>query len=316
MFKNRYRPKIEWSNKSIVHNAFRLWELIFGRKIGIRAEASVSIQNGVVTRQFHSVEASLAYIETCIREALSFKFKFVKVYLPILQTPEQKMLMPSMQPYLFAIAFDNSGSGGYLSKSSESYSFTTTGSDRLLWAAYQKEDAGTVTSITYNSVSLSLAVDKLYTARTEYASLWYLAAPATGANTLAGTYSSAQNGRLVAMSYTGCKQTGIADATGSNEVNAATITTTLTTVADNSWAVFSCYSQRNLTNGTNANIRHGSGTQAAAGDNNTAITPAGSYSITLNIGSGGNVAVMVVASFAPFVAETATPQRMLTGVGL
>lgn len=299
--KPRYMPKIEWSDKSWTHNAFRLWELVCGRRYGIRAEASISIEKGIVTRQFHSVEASLAYIETCIREALSFKFKFkvVKVYLPVFATPEQNAMLPSQQPYLFAIAFDATGNGGEQIGSSDSFAFTTTGSDRLLWGALCKEDAGTVSSMSYNSVALTQAVAKTYTARTEYATLWYLAGPATGSNTFSGTYSASVNGMLSAMSYSGCKQTGIPDATASGEANATSITVAVTTVANNSWAVWGAYSQRAITAGTNTVVRNGNTRQPACGDNNGAITPAGSYSMTLNIGSGGNVVAMAVASFAP-----------------
>jgi hypothetical protein len=304
MFKNRYQPKIEWSSKSWTHNVFRFWELLFGRKIGIRAESSTAIENGIVTRQFHSWESVFAFGETVIREKLFFKLKVVKIYLPVLVTPEQQMFLPSMTPYLFAIALDTTTDGGNDVASSDSFSHTCTGTDRLLWGSMSKESAGTVSSMTYNSVGLTSAVSRTYTARSEYATLWYLAAPATGANTFAGNYSASLNGRLVAMSYTGCKQTGIPDATASAESATSPLSVNITTVANNSWVAFSAYSQRLITASTNSTVRQGSSTQCAAGDNNGAVTPAGSYTMTLQYSGATAGNVTVLASFAPATGNT------------
>src|SRR5205085_12355012 len=68
----RYVTDVEWSSKSWTHNVFRLYELSFGRRWGIRPELTSALgidEKGreTVTYQFHSFEAIVAHIEARIR---------------------------------------------------------------------------------------------------------------------------------------------------------------------------------------------------------------------------------------------------------
>src|SRR5690349_16076088 len=56
----RYLPKIEWANDSCVHNIFRLYELIFWRRVGIRAELSSYLKDGRTSYYCHSWESVFA----------------------------------------------------------------------------------------------------------------------------------------------------------------------------------------------------------------------------------------------------------------
>jgi hypothetical protein len=108
----------------------------------------------------------------------------------------------------------NSGSG----RSGASFSHNSgAGSDRLLLAYITRRDGvqSSVSAVTYNAVALAkvnnTAVDRNYTTSPErwlMGEWWYLVAPATGANTLAATYSEAvESDAVMAVTLNGCHQT-------------------------------------------------------------------------------------------------------------
>lgn len=100
--------------------------------------------------------------------------------------------------------------------------------------------SSTVTGITYNSVAMTyIRTDTDTTYYTWRSTLYYLIAPATGAHTVAVTYSSSiQTGGGGAISLTGCKQSGQPDAhNGAHAWSSKPATVDVTTVADNCWVV-------------------------------------------------------------------------------
>ena len=110
-----------------------------------------------------------------------------------------------------AVAFDAATSSDCASCTSLSWSHTTsTGSDRLLTVGTQISGAGrTLTSVTYNSVSLSTKCSEVNTNGNEYRPyISELVAPATGSNTVAITVSGSALDLIGgAVTWTGAHQT-------------------------------------------------------------------------------------------------------------
>jgi hypothetical protein len=143
--------------------------------------------------------------------------------------------------------------------------------------------------------------------------LYYLVNPALGANTVSVSFNS-MGGALylepAAISYNGASQTGI-DNTASQ---VATVTayqnlyTSLTTTADNAWGVVFAANQGFYASGSLPTTKRQSSAFADAGmgDTNAAVTPPGT--LTVNTEPQGNGSqVVVLVSFAPYVAVATTP---------
>lgn len=249
---------IQWSQKLFTYNIFRLWELIFWRRCGksnregdtIRAEAFThfSYNAGEITiiRRFYTWEALIAYTEEVIRKFFTlpkFNFRFVRV--PQLITPRGTQF-PLDEIFSFAIAFDVSDAGvgdnaGLATVFSVSH--TTTGSDMILITPCAKNEtsARTFTGVTYAAVAMT----KIGTTATQdnvSSDTFLKMAPTTGANTLEATISGLATGpkqiAFVGMSYSGTAQTGQPDSSGTNALNASTVTNfsvSTTVVASNCW---------------------------------------------------------------------------------
>lgn len=110
-----------------------------------------------------------------------------------------------------AIAYDATSGVARGWVTSDSFSHTCTGANRLLlvWVYFDRGNGSYTTSaLTYAGVTLTL-VDTLNDG-THYAELWRLIAPTEGANTLAATYNNVgPTAKVVirALSYTGVDQT-------------------------------------------------------------------------------------------------------------
>jgi hypothetical protein len=214
-----------------------------------------------------------------------------------------------------AIAFDaasggsNGGSGNTVT-----FSHTCSGSDRILFVGVGDYNGDFVTGVTYAGVSMTLIAKQGYNSNTNYEYLYYLVAPATGANNVVISRSTS-SGWCVgdSASYTGVKQTSPIDAYTTKEFTSAdgtSLTTTLSSVADNCWFVLGMNSQRNLTASTGVTARHQQITQSFIGDSNSPKTPAGSYSMTVTI-SQANASASVMASFAPVATATTNSAFLL-----
>jgi len=219
-----------------------------------------------------------------------------------------------------AIAFDATSSSAAQTGSSVTFSHTCTGTNLILIVGVTMASsvAKTMTSITYNGVSMTSvgAVDET-TNQNRFSWLYYLIAPATGANNIVVTLSAAPTDffSVAAASYTGVKQTGQPDASGtatSGSSVVSTISKAITTVADNSWLVgVSCNSAGGY-NGTNTPDagsvfrlsvynRYLAGWELYFLDSNAAKTPAGSYSLGYSWTGITGKAQIIVASLAPHI---------------
>lgn len=212
-----------------------------------------------------------------------------------------------------SIAFDNATFNPNLS----SFSHVVGAGANLLLIVGVKS-SGIMTGTTYNGVAMTeIGHVQVGAATGEYVSLWYLVAPATGSNTVA--HSGAASYTSIASSYSGAKQTGIPDASGSNSNdNLATIAKAITTVADNSWTVAI---MRNLGSVSDADTgsdlttrRGGTASSIALFDTNAAKSPAGMVNANFKARggeTGGNAFGLFVASFAPAGAGAAAGDGLL-----
>lgn len=137
---------------------------------------------------------------------------------------------------MFAIAFD--AASGQQSNATAStnpaLSHTCTGTNLVL-TAWETGDTpvDTVTSITYNSVSMSIT-DRLRYPSDRWIYSAILVNPATGANNIASNGNVF--GGKAGMSYTGCKQSGQPDSHSATNGSASTTATgTTTVVATGCW---------------------------------------------------------------------------------
>ena len=200
-----------------------------------------------------------------------------------------------------AIAFDVATQGGFTSGTTHTFSHSCTGSDRILFVqSFHNNTTDTQTGVTYNGVAMTL-VNKATPATGRYVYLWYLIAPATGSNSvvITSTASVALGGN--ASSYTGADQTTQPDASSVTTDALTTKVSSVTTVADNCWTVLAYIGNNaNPTASTNSTLRAANATFADGDffDNNGAITPAGSYSMTVTT-TLANAGSRLMASITP-----------------
>ncbi len=207
-----------------------------------------------------------------------------------------------------AIAFDALGDGGAATATSLTFAHTVTGTETLIAVGVYVSNS-VVDGVTYNGAALTL-IDNVLHASGNYVELYYKTGADTGANNVVISRTGTEDIFGSSLSYTGVNATGQPDdaVEGTEAAQTDGITLTLTTVADNSWGVMAGQqSAGGCQNGTNFTERT-AGTAPCMGDNAAAITPAGSYAMTmLNNGSSSNWAAEL-ASFAPAgAAPEATP---------
>jgi hypothetical protein len=218
-----------------------------------------------------------------------------------------------------AIAFDaqsNSGAPGWgASATTLTWSHTCTGSNRILIVgAYGYMASGgliAITGVTYNGVALTkiAGINGTADALNQNTELWYLIAPATGANNIVITWaSSVQFKSGSGMSYTDVDQTspidssatGQSGSTGSASATSQTLTTTV--VASNCWLTGIVSARGGVPAAGTATTLRGTNTSSfsSGGDSNTTVST-GSQSLqwtsTNGAWPGG-----VIASIKPFVA--------------
>lgn len=329
----RYKPEVNWSDKSWVHNFFRFYELIFWRKRGIRAEASttVRLENGrkIIQVELYSFESVFAHLEMLIRNL--FKVRWLNVRIESLQfaipVNTAQVLIPVVS---LAIALDIADTGASTVTSPLTWSHTSTGSNLLIAicpAAYSSLTTAFGAVSYAGAAATSAREDSETTAALKTRSGIFLkGGAASGANTVSVAFTgSSPNCAAAAISYSGAQSTSTADA-----VNGTTATTTgakafnVTTVADNCW-VIGCVSHAaaatpaitSPTQTIRSNIANTASAVAGSQDSNAAKTPAGAVSVGWTLGGTAMYGAAISgASFAPAsvaVAST-TDTFLLMGV--
>lgn len=193
--------------------------------------------------------------------------------------------------------------------------FTVSGSDVIGFVAgWSRGSGNNPTSITWNGTSmtqigaspLSLGAgyhDKIF--------LYYLASPTTGDITL--TLPSSDYNSIMAVTYTGAKQTGIPDASNDfSQGSASTLTNSVTTTVANCWTIMPSitYNGRG-TAGTGSTAVGSTSLEFRLFDSNGPIATPSSYSMTVDFASDSASASRIV-SFAPS-ASTATTDAIMFG---
>ena len=210
-----------------------------------------------------------------------------------------------------AILHDANSYGNDPSNTSLSVSHTCTGTQRILWAVVFTTGNDNITGVTYGGVSMTQAV-KRTTASSQTIYLYYLIAPATGANNIVANCSGASNLTIQGMSFTGAQQSGVPDATGSADSSGTTASVTLTTIADNCFAVLGTRFNTGTRTVGAGMTAGGINTYPADGLYTTsAKTPAGSLTMT-NDCSASTIWGAVGASFAPAVSNPPTLDTLAT----
>jgi hypothetical protein len=313
--KSRYRVNVgrnfEWSSDNWTHNIFRVWELIAWRKCGIRRESAVTHDGKNEYHYFFTLESLLAHFEGEIRRFFRGIIpRYEKVHIPVL-TGTNGINFPVLfgGEYLFAIARDSSVSdAGVNNFATRTVTMTCSGSDRVL-TAYPYNDGTTLTvsSFTYDAVSMGTVVTEASTVNGDIRGYLLVAPNTTAGAALTVTYNASSTYIFIcAVSYTGAAQTGQPDAfnSGADAASLATITVSVTTVANNCWISGTVrHDNGGTVTGTNAftvisNPAYG----VALHDTNGAITPAGATTVGSTSTATGNMYLSAI-SVAPAVAS-------------
>lgn len=209
-----------------------------------------------------------------------------------------------------AIAYVASADGGNaIAATSLTFSYTVAG-DLLVVGVEGDKNSDFISGVTYNTVAMTQAAKRAANGTfTRWLYLYYLIGPATGAHNVVISASSSCDFILgLAADYSGVKATGQPDATATNNngTTVSTLASSITTVADNAWAVLleSGYNGDAPSAGAGATFRVTDAAFQTIGlfDSGGVITPAGSYSMTTNRSSPSSGLSHVIAAFAPTVA--------------
>lgn len=224
-----------------------------------------------------------------------------------------------------AIAFDAKSDGTNSgSVTSITWAHTCTGSNRVLIVAARTDNGDLYTlSATYNAITMTeIGRVNMPTRPQEWYYLFYLLAPATGGANVVVTATGTSGLYGSSSSYTGVTQVG-PDGSSTNTTSSGTsINCSITTLADNCWTFATGFSMAtpgssHLVASTNT-IERTTFASSTPGsfDNNTVITPAGTYTMYWTYSSDANACV-IMASFAGGAAAPSIVggNLSLTGVG-
>jgi len=206
------------------------------------------------------------------------------------------------------IARDNSSSGSG-SGTSFTKAFTCAGANRLVFVALESGNSF-ATGVTYDGVAMTFIDSQIFGGH--HWELWYLIAPSTTTNAnIVASYGATSQSYIdmEVSSYTGVNQSmtyigGGATDNFTHTNGGSPLTTNITTKADNSWTfLFGA----DVTSGTPPTASTGSNqvTTASDGaavyDSNAALSPAGSWGMTLTFAT---TIYTIMASFSPAVAAS------------
>jgi hypothetical protein len=203
-----------------------------------------------------------------------------------------------------SIAFDFASNGNYAASGSDIWPHTTSGSGRILFVGVQGDTTDAMTGCTYagRSMTLLTKVNPLGGGTNVWMYLYYLVAPTLGTNNVVCSSSKQMVG--MSVSYTGAAQSGVPDAlvtnTKASDAGYQNWYTSLTTVADGSWAIElagadDIYAGQSLPSVVRADTVFANGAMLDTGG---PISPPGNATINA-VGEGGAAMTAIMASFAP-----------------
>lgn len=293
----------EWA-PSLVYNLFRVYELMFGRRSGVRPEmSSMPDGQGGNIQAFHSWEAVLVHLELSFRALFTFKIRLpYKVWVPILKTPQGMPVFAS--PYLFAIAWDSSVNAAETNNAGQPWSHTCTGSNMILTVGNVGEASTTdpFTGTTYNGVAMTVGngIGGGVSSVSRYYKMYYLTHPNAGAShTIQPAVSPSQYNQGASTSFSGASQSAI-DNTATAQNTGSNPATSITPVAANCWLVnYLGGDSGSWTSAAGAGTTERTNGSApfAMGDSNGTVT--GGSSHTMNWTVAANNWGSVIMSIAP-----------------
>jgi hypothetical protein len=206
-----------------------------------------------------------------------------------------------------AIAYDNSASG---STTGGTVAYTTASGASM----FVVTDVN-CTAVSYNSVSLTNVIDytpAISDGNGNRVKIWYLESPASGSNNISFTVSSGTIAWACAT-YTGVSpsqpeaNTTNTPNNGTNNIQVASTSTSVTTLTNNAWVVVFIVGDNNspqtFTAGASTTLRtsYGSLSSRSIGilDSNGTVSPAGSRTLNINWSSGSGFVSTVIVSVAP-----------------
>lgn len=207
-----------------------------------------------------------------------------------------------------AVAFDASATGGPTTATSITFSHTVSGANREIEVqSYTLND--TTTGVTYNSASLTFIDNTTFPGGGRLGARRYaLAAPSTGANNVVISTSGSVQIIGHSASYTGVKQTGQPEATGSNNSTSGTATCAATVATSQAWLTMAePNGAGTCTAGASTNVRqtNANGTCFADGG------PFGTGSQTLTVTHASSQWATLCGAYAPVAAASAVPIDLL-----
>lgn len=206
-----------------------------------------------------------------------------------------------------AIALDTVGGIRTAGASPFSQSFTMGTVSNGYLVAYIENDGGDlVTGVTYNSVAMTQIVKVLVPSSTLEIYMYGLANPSSGAHNITVT-ASGPTCYVTAISYSGVSST-IDNSTSNTGTGTGVFNTSLTTVANNCWAVLGTQSTgANLTASTGLTFRQNDvgsdGRNNGVYDSNGALGT-GAHTLAVTRSTSASIGTVAI-SLAPFVAPPA-----------
>lgn len=236
-------------------------------------------------------------------------------------------LLLCLQRAFAAISFDAAadlGNNGGTTNSLTANATVNSG-DTFLGVCLQGDGGGgadDISSVVYNTTGTMTLIQKQVGANTRLSYAYGLQAPATGTHPIVITAGS--NHFLLAgyILLKGTLTTGQPEASNTGQSSsAASYTTSLTTLTNNAWVVM-CNGSNQTIASTNCTSRVSSGTGSPPSymicDSNSAVTPAGSFSMTscTAVGCGGSsfVGNHIMFALAPATVAATIVKRHSGGV--
>lgn len=296
-----------------VHNLFRLYEIIFGRRAGIRLEMSAwADKNGNQGKFFYTWECLLSNTEAMIRRFFrEFKFVPIKILVPAFSNTGFR------SPFLFAIAWqmENDNGGNTASLTVSAITVASTNTLVVSAATYLAASNNPITGVTFNtSENLTQLINQFFNAGSRITEdLWQIAAPsATTADVVISSAGTNMYGN--ADVYSGASTSGLITNTASNTGTGTAGTCTLTGTASSSWAIGGHTTDNATpTSGTGWTVRTTHGWPPLGDSNGTT----GGGSFTMNSVIGASSGWVFVGGELTVSGGGATPirSRMLSGIG-
>lgn len=209
-----------------------------------------------------------------------------------------------------AISFDSQATSTVGTASSITYSHTNAGNILLVGVVLVDSNSRTISSVTYGGDALTALYTGYSPGTNRLLAMYFRQNPKTGANNVVVTLSGAVSNNIVSssLSYNRILSTFPDANTKVDQTSGTSITAGVTTVADNAWLAGFVWGDFNLTAGTDTTKRVTStyGNSYLDGfDSGGAKTPAGAYSLNVNIAGD---------AYASFMLCSIAPQDLLTTV--